>query len=122
MSHNYNQNFNQNYNSFNDSHTNMKMNSYPHLQSNGFDINIIYNMIIATTISSCVGALTTNFHKIFDTIIYYFNVIYKFMFPKKESTVNIVATIRINEYGVNVNFSQEYRAILSIIMRKNVNL
>src|SRR5947207_10236349 len=95
---------------------------YSHQQSHGFDTNIIYNMIIATTISSCVSALTTSFPKIFDIITCYFDIICKFLFTKKESCVNIVATIRINEYGVNVNFSQEYCAILSIIMKKNVNL
>ena len=91
----------------------------------GFDTNMICNMILATTISSCVTMVTGSTKKICDLMLYFLkncqNYILRF-FQKQPNCVNIVGTIKINNEGINVNFSDEYCAIMSIIGKKNINL
>lgn len=88
----------------------------------GYNSSMISNMIIATTISSFMSLITGFIPKICDRFTYYMNIMYNYLFKKKNCSINIVGTTRINNYGININFSNEYCAIMSMINKKGINL
>jgi hypothetical protein len=105
--------------------TNFNFTSSSNHNHGGFDSNMICNMLIATTVSSCVGFISGSTHKTFDLLQYTLRSIYKYLyelFQKKRNCVNIIGIITISDTGVDVNFSNEYCAIMSMIGKKNINL
>jgi ATP-dependent Zn protease len=87
-----------------------------------YNHELIYGMIIATSISSLLGYLTNNIPNIFKNIIYYVRRVYFYFFEIKENEVNIVGTIYKNNYGIKKSFSPEYNAVMSMLVKKKLNL
>ncbi len=87
-----------------------------------FDKNMISNMIIATTVSGLITMFSNKLANLFDDLQYYINWLYIKIFYRNESKVNIVGTIKLSAYGVGTNFPQSYRAIMSMVEKKKLNL
>lgn len=87
-----------------------------------FDKNMIGNMIIATAVSGLVTMFGNKLANLFDDLQYYINWLYIKMFYRNESKINIVGTIKLSTYGVRTNFPQSYRAIMSLVVKKKLNL
>jgi AAA+ superfamily predicted ATPase len=86
------------------------------------NIEMIQSMIIATAITSIIGSFANNFEKLFGNLMYYVKKMYAYFFDKPENQINVVGTIFKNLYGVKVNFSQEYNAIMALIVKNKKNL
>ena len=85
------------------------------------DTNMIYSMIIATAISGVIGWLTGNIPRLVQNLIYYVKRIYRYFFVDAENKINVVGTIFKNIYGIKTNFSPEYNAIMSMIVKNKFN-
>lgn len=94
------------------------------ITSNGYDSNIIVNMMIATAITTLVTSLTKIIPLIFEKLKVYFEEIYDYLFNQKNISGKVVITgTTIQSHGgIRPVFPIEYRAIIAHIKKEKVNL
>jgi AAA+ superfamily predicted ATPase len=87
-----------------------------------FNNEMIYSMVIATTITGLISSIANNIPYITKNLWFYIKKLYSYFFGLSENKVEIVGTIFKNGYGVSTKFPPEYNAVMSTIIKKKINL
>lgn len=96
-------------------------------QNTQYNSDMITNMIIATSLSSCISMLSSNIPNIINFIMLIIKkisfYIYLYIFQQNLSKINIVGSVKNKNEDVQISFPIEYYAIIEKIMalKDNIN-